>query len=102
MGDGALVFGSPRRWSPVATLALFESGRFQPVTLKMLSDVGVRHFCWLLPGEQLRGIDGQLLPADQQPDVPHGGFAYLFHDDVLETQVQDLVLDRYFPIVSLA
>lgn len=39
---------------------------------------------WLRPHEIIEGPDGSPLPT--QPDVPHGGFAYLFHDNLLSKE----------------
>lgn len=68
-------------------------GRFQRITIKPLNDLGALHFCWLRPAE---AIDG----CATAPLVPHGGFAYLFHENPLGGTQDELVLDRYFAVAS--
>mmetsp|Transcript_29924 Transcript_29924/g.54499 ORF Transcript_29924/g.54499 Transcript_29924/m.54499 type:complete len:300 (-) Transcript_29924:438-1337(-) len=68
---------------------LVAQGRFQPITIKALRDLGARHFCWLGPAEEV-------LPSGQpQPKVDFGGFVYLFSDELGVPHE----LDRYFPAV---
>lgn len=99
VSDGAaLHFAKPRPWFPQWTKALAASERFQPLTMKVLRDVGARLFVWLYPGELLLGADGS--PLASQPQVPHGGFAYLFHEDLAATDEEDLCLDRYFAVTQ--
>jgi len=95
-GNGGLGFGDPRRWLPEWTQRLAEHGRFQPITIRSIRELGVRKFCWLRPNEIIEDDDGQPLPM--QPDVPHGGFVYLFHDDVMVTNRIETAMDRYFPV----
>jgi len=90
---GGLQFGKSAAWDPEWTKALMLNGRFQPITIKPLNDVGAFHFCWLRPGEKIRNHLGDL---PNQPSVDHGGFAYLFHEDVYANHP----MDRYFPVVS--
>lgn len=52
---------------------------------------------WLRPHEVIEAADGNPLPI--QPEVPHGGFVYLFHEDVLSANESELALDRYFAVV---
>merc|ERR1719240_1732947 len=80
---GGLQFRAPRPWRPEWTASLMRHGRFQRITIRDYNDMGAHHFCWVRPGEVLRGEDGQ--PFAEQPHVPHGGFAYLFHDAVFAT-----------------
>jgi len=95
---GGLQFRRPTKWRSEWTAALMKQGRFQRITIKPLNDIGAHHFCWLRPGEVILGSDGQSLA--EQPAVPHGGFAYLFHDDVFSTDADSLLLDRYFACAS--
>lgn len=95
---GGLQFKGSQVWRPEWTAALMRQGRFQKVTVAALNKIGAHHFCWLRPGEVITGDDGQ--PCPQQPSVPHGGFAYLFHRDVFVASDEELLLDRYFPIAS--
>merc|ERR1719460_1711706 len=82
--NSTMQFGKPQRWSKQWTRGLVDQGRFQPVTLDVLRQCGVRHFCWLRPSEDIPGSDGK--PLQTQPRLPLGGYAYLFHDDpLLET-----------------
>jgi len=99
--DGAaLHFSKPRPWFPDWTRALAARKRFQPLTMKILRDMGARLFVWLCPGEILLGEDG--CPLAVQPHVPHGGFAYLFHEDLYTTNEEDVCLDRYFAVTLAA
>lgn len=96
--SGGLQFQPARPWQASWTSALMRQGRFQRITIAALNDVGAHHFCWLRPGELVKGDDGQ--PCAEQPSVEHGGFAYLFHRDVFNATNEELALDRYFPIAS--
>lgn len=93
---GEFRFTEAKRWEPEWTAALVEQGRFQTITMKSLRDVGARMYLWLRPNEVLEAGDGNPLP--RQPDVPHGGFVCLFHDDLFAADVDELVLDRYFAL----
>jgi len=93
---GGLYFREPRRWMPEWSQRLAEQGRFQPVTMRTIRELGARKFCWLRPREIIEDEDGAPLPM--QPDVPHGGFVYLFHDDVLLSSKPETAMDRYFPV----
>lgn len=95
---GGLQFKGNRTWRPEWTAALMRQGRFQKITIAALNRIGAHHFCWLRPGEVITGDDGE--PCAQQPSVPHGGFAYLFHHEVFRATDEELALDRYFPIAS--
>mmetsp|Transcript_40520 Transcript_40520/g.114601 ORF Transcript_40520/g.114601 Transcript_40520/m.114601 type:complete len:445 (-) Transcript_40520:143-1477(-) len=94
--EGDLRFAEAKRWPPEWTKALVEQGRFQPITIKGLRDLGARMYMWLRPHEIIEGPDGSPLPT--QPDVPHGGFAYLFHDNLLSKDEAEVTLDRYFSV----
>lgn len=95
---GGLQFRRPKLWNPSWTESLVQLGRFQPITIVELNKVGARHYCWLKPGERISGGNGE--PLDSQPEVPHGGFAYLFHADPLQADETELNMDRYFAIAS--
>jgi len=94
--SGGLCFGDPHRWLPEWSLRLAEHGRFQPITIRSIRELGVRKFCWLRPKEIIEDDEGQ--PLSMQPDVPLGGFVYLFHDDVMLTGRLETSMDRYFPV----
>lgn len=96
---GGLQFASPRKWDPVWTTALLEDGRFHHVTVGPLREAGAHYFCWLSPGETFTDEDGH--PLESQPEVPHGGFAYIFHE-LDQTSAQDLAVDCYFAVASLS
>lgn len=96
--SGGLQFAPPAPWRAEWTAALMRQGRFQRITIAALNSIGAHHFCWIRPGEQILGDDG--MPCAEQPDVPHGGFAYLFHADVFNAREEERTLDRVFPIVS--
>lgn len=88
--SGGLNFGHPKKLKRSVTKALVQQGRFQKVTIKELRDgSGCMHFCWLPPMEK---IDGD------EPMVPHGGFAYLFHEDPNTCKGAQAASDCYFPI----
>merc|ERR1712023_244351 len=96
---GTMSFGKPKKWLRRWTRSLADSDRFQRITLKHLSQAGARHFCWIRPGEVLNGTDGQ--PLEMQPELPDGGFAYLFHDTLLSSKYEKVALDCYFPLKSV-
>ena len=96
--SGGLQFKGAQRWKAEWTAALMRQGRFQRITIAALNHIGAHHFCWLRPGEVITGEDGA--PCAQQPQVPHGGFAYLFHREVFKAADAERALDRYFPIAS--
>jgi len=89
-GSGVLRFRAPQPWKPdwIATLGVH---RWKPVTLPALRKVGVRYFCWLLPGEALPGRTEAL--------TDNGGFAYIFHEPG-ETEVLQANFDTLFGIAS--
>lgn len=95
---GGLQFGKPQKWQPIWTKALLGDGRFQRVTIGPLRDAGVRFFCWLRPGERFVGED--MRPLAFQPNVPHGGFAYLFHEMASPSSLECAV-DCYFPVIAM-
>jgi len=92
---GGLQFGPKRKWDPAWTKALIGDGRFHRVTIGLLKQAGAQLFCWLRPGEIFESEDGH--PHASQPNVPHGGFAYLFHE-MSSMSAQELAVDCYFPI----
>lgn len=94
--EGCLTFADPRRWDPEWTATLVAEGRFQRVTISTFVAYGARLCLWLRPCEVILGADGSPLP--RQPQVPFGGFVYLFHADPLSMEPEDLALDRYFPV----
>ena len=65
------------------------AGRIQPITIEELVEKGVRHFCWIVPGEELFSKRG-----DRWVPAPHGAFMYLFHDQPLDSDPKDC----FFPI----
>lgn len=96
---GGMQFASPRKWDHAWTPAILEDGRFHRVTIGPLREAGAHYFCWLLPGERFTDEDGR--PLASQPEVPHGGFAYIFHE-LNATSAQDLVVDCYFAVAALS
>lgn len=92
---GRFQFAEPRRWERDWTIALAHQGRFQTITMKSLMDAGASMYLWLRPNEVLETLEGNPLP--KQPDVPYGGFAFLFHDDLFANG-ESVALDRYFAI----
>eukprot|EP00931_Biecheleriopsis_adriatica_P067760 TRINITY_DN41826_c0_g1_i1.p1 TRINITY_DN41826_c0_g1~~TRINITY_DN41826_c0_g1_i1.p1 ORF type:complete len:472 (+),score=75.75 TRINITY_DN41826_c0_g1_i1:76-1491(+) len=80
-------------WNQAWTKQLWESGRYHKVTLQDMIEVNAKYFAYLLPGETFKeeGVE-----MKDQPDVPHGGFAYLFHENVSDSDYRDL--DCYFAI----
>jgi hypothetical protein len=95
---GGMSFGEPRRWRREWTGSLVELGRFQTVTMKALRQMGAQYYCWLRPSEIIESSDGS--PQFIQPEVEHGGFVFLFHDNMLSTDPCELALNRYFPVVA--
>jgi len=98
MDVGGLQFLPPKKFNTGWTTALHQQGRFQRITIKSLNEIGAHHFCWMRPGEIIREASGQ--PCASQPDVPHGGFAYLFHSSVFSADCEEQLLDRYFACAS--
>lgn len=88
--EGALQFGDPQKWKLEWTRELHKFGRFQPITIPQLQDTGAKYFCWLRPGEQIPGG-----PANR-----HGGFVYLFHDNVIEEDPALTSYDRFFAVLG--
>mmetsp|Transcript_44791 Transcript_44791/g.129549 ORF Transcript_44791/g.129549 Transcript_44791/m.129549 type:complete len:152 (+) Transcript_44791:327-782(+) len=81
----------------VVEAAVLEDGRFHHVTIGPLREAGAQYFCWLTPGEAFADEAGHAL--DSQPQVPHGGFAYIFHD-LTATSAQDVAVDCYFAVAA--
>lgn len=97
--QGGLQFASPRKWNRSWTGAILEDGRFHHVTIGPLMEAGAHYFCWLLPGEIFTDEEGH--PLASQPEVPHGGFAYIFHE-VDSISPQDLAVDCYFAVANVS
>lgn len=76
-------------WKQEWTEHLRNHNRFHEVTLDFMVEVGARYFVWLYPHEQIG--DGE------QPILPHGGFAYLFHSPGDLTNSKS-ALDCYFAV----
>lgn len=96
-GSG-LCFAEPQPWLPEWTAALVARSRFQPVTMKILREKGARYFVWLRPGELIEGPHGE--PLKQQPEIPHGGFVYLFRSDLYIEDEEHVCMDRYFAVAT--
>jgi len=94
---GGLQFGRPQKWEAGWTRILLGEGRFQRVSIGPLRDAGVHFFAWLRPGEVLEDEDGQ--PLARQPQLPRGGFAYLFHE-MMASSNEDVAGDCYFAITT--
>jgi len=90
-----LIFSKPKQWNHDYTDALHKYGRFQPITIKFLHDLGARHFCWIRPDEPIG--DGW---GSAEKLCPNGGFVYLFHDRVTEGTKEERAKDRYFHVLS--
>lgn len=73
--QAGLFFSTPRTWRAEWSKSLAKESRFQKVTIQGIQRGGAKYFCWLKPGEIF-------LSSKKQPLVPHGGFAYLFHDNL--------------------
>lgn len=86
----SMYFGKPMPWLPRWTLVLRD--RFQRITMTELKGRGACYYCWICPDDPaLRFLD--------PPTLPHGGFAFLFHDDFgfPVSGVQDVV----FPLEKI-
>eukprot|EP00419_Tripos_fusus_P023510 CAMPEP_0172720294 /NCGR_PEP_ID=MMETSP1074-20121228/76562_1 /TAXON_ID=2916 /ORGANISM="Ceratium fusus, Strain PA161109" /LENGTH=790 /DNA_ID=CAMNT_0013545787 /DNA_START=55 /DNA_END=2427 /DNA_ORIENTATION=- len=94
---GGLQFGRPQKWEAGWTRILLGEGRFQRVSIGPLRDAGVHFFAWLRPDEVLEDEDG--LPLARQPQIPRGGFAYLFHE-MMASSNEDVAGDCYFAITT--
>jgi len=97
--NGGMQFGRRQKWHPAWTKALIGDGCFHRVTCGRLKQAGAQYFCWLRPGETFDDDYGK--PFERQPEVPHGGFAFLFHDIGAHTP-EDLVVDCYFAIKGMS
>lgn len=64
------------QWNPDWTQHLL--GRFHPITVETLIEVGAKYFVWLHPNERIKDASGTA--CTDQPEIPHGGFAYIFHE----------------------
>merc|ERR1719487_1134038 len=81
-----MQFGDPVPWRPEWTKAL--KSRFTPITIGALAHKGACHYAWVRPDEpELRNLD-------PPKSLKHGGFAYLFHQDLSGTHPSD----RVFPL----
>lgn len=74
-----LCFHKGERWRGEWSETLLRQKRFQPVTIKAMTDAGAHYFCWLRPDEF--GFDS--------PKVPHGGFVYLFDEELGKPHQKD-------------
>jgi len=86
MGSG-LTFGKPKKWNSKYNAAL--SGRWQPVTLPLMKRDGALLFTWINPGEVLSGPSG----VPPWTVCKHGGFAYLFHENLAEENDRDVFFE---------
>eukprot|EP01010_Urceolus_cornutus_P000727 NODE_123_length_2332_cov_324.037232_g100_i0.p1 GENE.NODE_123_length_2332_cov_324.037232_g100_i0~~NODE_123_length_2332_cov_324.037232_g100_i0.p1 ORF type:complete len:714 (-),score=127.48 NODE_123_length_2332_cov_324.037232_g100_i0:107-2248(-) len=94
IGGGAdVTFGPPLRWKSECTQRLAAASRFQPIISPRMRQEGARWFAWLNPMETLLTTNG----AAWLPPIPHGGFAYLFHEDPHDSSP----LDCFFPIADI-
>lgn len=71
-----MVFGAPQDWKAPYSIAL--EGRWSPPTIPFLQKKGVKLFSWINPNEVLK-VAGK---DDWKVEVPHGGYAYLWTDDI--------------------
>lgn len=92
---GGMRFAAPLKWDPAWTPSILEDGRFHRVTIGPWREAGAHYICWLLPGEVFADDDGQRLAS--QPEIPRGGFAFIFHE-LHAASAQDLAVDCYFPV----
>merc|ERR1712224_60997 len=60
------------------------------ITIKAFRDKGARYYTWVRPDEE---VLRDLCP----PTLPHGGFVYLFHDDI-EVSDDAAISDIIFPL----
>eukprot|EP01045_Picozoa_sp_COSAG04_P000845 COSAG04_NODE_24_length_37684_cov_50.391060_11_plen_2361_part_00 len=101
-----LHFAKPQKWPKGWGDSLIRDGRFQPIASPFLREQGARHYCWLLPGEELRAAgdceepplaaEAEGLERSQKDRwVPcrHGGFVYSFSDDVTQHSEYDCFFD---------
>jgi hypothetical protein len=86
---GPMQFEGPFHWKSEWTAQIHPS-RFTPVTLSAFQSAGARHFCWVMPEEE---IDGYI-------PCPHGGFAYRMAGS--ETRDLFFVMRVKFPDEELA
>lgn len=99
--DTDMHFGKPKKWLREWTSALSQknSKSFCRVTIGALAEEGVQYFCWLPPGQILKGSDGK--PFKSQPSMANGGFVYLFHEDMNSQVTEECSWDCYFPIKTV-
>jgi len=85
--EAGLYFSPPNRFSTTAEHRkkrneLVRAGRFREITIPFFKERGAKYFCWLLPKEL---------------DCPHGGFLYLFSEDITKYHPKDC----YFEVLTL-
>merc|ERR1711924_83798 len=85
----SMHFGQPIPWKSRWTMVLRE--RFQRITMSELRGKGTCYYCWVCANEPaLRFLD--------PPELPNGGFAFLFHDDFGNVRQDSLWQDVVFPL----
>eukprot|EP00746_Dinoflagellata_sp_MGD_P036394 gnl/MRDRNA2_/MRDRNA2_18728_c0_seq1.p1 gnl/MRDRNA2_/MRDRNA2_18728_c0~~gnl/MRDRNA2_/MRDRNA2_18728_c0_seq1.p1 ORF type:complete len:581 (-),score=119.14 gnl/MRDRNA2_/MRDRNA2_18728_c0_seq1:182-1924(-) len=88
-----MQFGKPLPWKSEWTAAIWD--RFAPITIAVLKDKGACYYGWVRPDEAA---------LQNHPGVPrleHGGFVYLFHEDLLGTS-DAMHQDCIFPLVRVS
>eukprot|EP01111_Echinosteliopsis_oligospora_P016414 TRINITY_DN6815_c0_g1_i1.p1 TRINITY_DN6815_c0_g1~~TRINITY_DN6815_c0_g1_i1.p1 ORF type:complete len:358 (-),score=64.72 TRINITY_DN6815_c0_g1_i1:51-1124(-) len=86
-----LTFEGPFKWDTSYTSYLYREGRFEDVTISGLNSLGLKLYCFINPGEQLKS---QYTDEVWSP-CPNGGFVYLYNSDG-----QPHPLDRYFHVAA--
>jgi len=86
LGSG-LSFSGPQPWRKEFTSALKD--RWMPVTLPFVAEKGAKFFAWINPNEKLEAEFGQQLNVEPWVPSEHGGFVYLFTDDLLGRDLSD-------------
>lgn len=83
-----LTFEDRQTLQPGCAKVLAEAGRWQPPLGKFAEKHGIKHYCWVTPGENIG-------PGGGQPWTPceHGGFAYSFAEDPAADHAENCVFN---------
>jgi len=91
--DG-LKFGRPKSFPTKFIAHLSRFDRWKSVRVKKHLRAGAKWYAWIKPNEQLVTVD-----RTRRQFGPHGGFAYLFHDDLTRWTKSEESRNCYFPVI---
>eukprot|EP00300_Choanocystis_sp_HF-7_P020319 c20565_g1_i5.p1 GENE.c20565_g1_i5~~c20565_g1_i5.p1 ORF type:complete len:423 (+),score=68.88 c20565_g1_i5:168-1436(+) len=82
-----LMFLDPKAWKKDVTAGLDAQLRFNHITIEKLKKAGAQLYTWLNPNEVL--ISSEVTSNPEWNDWEFGAFAYLFHEDALDSNEKD-------------